>query len=112
MGANASGVCYGVDKIWIANVGDLKPLEFPVSFFLDYAWNPDKWNEDNLSEYFTKWAAQQFGETRAKEIGNLIKRYSQYNARRKPELLSPETYSLFNYNEAPNIVDDYNKLAG
>ena len=101
---------YGVDKIWIVNVGDLKPLEFPVSFFLDYAWNPEKWNEDNLSEYFTKWAAQQFGETRAKEIGNLIKRYSQYNARRKPELLSPETYSLFNYNESPNIVNDYNKL--
>ncbi len=102
---------YGVDKIWIANVGDLKPLEFPVSFFLDYAWNPDKWNEDNLSEYYTKWAAQQFGESRAKEIATLIKKYSQYNARRKPELLAPDTYSLFNYNEAPNIVDDYNKLA-
>ena len=102
---------YGVDKIWIVNVGDLKPLEFPVSFFLDYAWNPDKWNEDNLPEYFTKWAAEQFGETRSAEIGNLIKRYSQYNARRKPELLSPETYSLLNYNEAANIVYDYNQLA-
>ena len=102
---------YGVDKIWIVNVGDLKPLEFPVSFFLDYAWNPDKWNEDNLPQYFTKWAAEQFGESRSKEIGDLIKRYSQYNARRKPELLSPETYSLFNYNEAANIVNDYNNLA-
>ena len=101
---------YGVDKIWIVNVGDIKPMEFPISFFLDYAWNPDKWNEDNLNGYYTNWAAQQFGNTYAKQIGGIIQKYSQYNARRKPELLSPETYSLFNYNEAGNIVNDYKKL--
>src|SRR5450432_1926875 len=101
---------YGVDKIWIVNVGDLKPMEFPISFFLDYAWNPDKWNEDNLKDYYTNWAAQQFGNTYAKQIGDIIKKYSQYNARRKPELLSPETYSLLHYHEADNVVSDYNKL--
>jgi Glycosyl hydrolase family 115/Gylcosyl hydrolase family 115 C-terminal domain len=101
---------YGVDKIWIANVGDLKPMEFPISFFLDYAWNTTKWNEDNLRNYYTEWATQQFGTTYAKEIGDIIRKYSQYNARRKPELLSPETYSLFNYNEADNVVNDDNKL--
>ena len=37
---------YGVDKIWIVNVGDLKPMEFPISFFLDYAYNTKKWNEE------------------------------------------------------------------
>jgi hypothetical protein len=31
----------GVDRIWIVNLGDLKPLEFPIEFFLDFAWNPD-----------------------------------------------------------------------
>lgn len=101
---------YGVDKIWIVNVGDLKPMEFPISFFLEYAWNTQKWNENNLKDYYTNWASQQFGNTYAKEIGEIIKKYSQYNARKKPELLSPETYSLANYNEADNVVNDYNKL--
>jgi hypothetical protein len=77
---------------------------------LDYAWNPDKWNEDNLQIYYTNWAAQQFGEKYAKEIGTIIQKYTQYNARRKPELLSPETYSLINYNEASTVVKDYNDL--
>jgi hypothetical protein len=102
---------YGVDKIWIVNVGDIKPMELPISFFLDYAWNPEKINTVDLSNYFTNWAAQQFGEKYAKEIGELIQKYSQYNARRKPELLSPETYSLTDYNEFQRIVDEYNNLA-
>jgi Glycosyl hydrolase family 115/Gylcosyl hydrolase family 115 C-terminal domain len=100
---------YGVDKIWIVNVGDLKPMEFPISFFLDYAWDTKKWNENNLNDYYTQWAAKQFGTAHAKEIGDIIRKYSQYNARRKPELLSPETYS-FNYDEAKRIADDYEKL--
>src|SRR3984893_9339453 len=79
---------YGVDKIWIVNVGDLKPMEFPISFFLDYAWNIKKWNEDNLRDYYTQWASEQFGPAHGKEIGEIIRKYSQYTARRKPELLS------------------------
>jgi len=62
---------YGVDKIWIVNVGDLKPMEFPISFFLDYAWNPKKINPDNLPDYYTRWASQQFEPKYAKEIGKL-----------------------------------------
>jgi hypothetical protein len=32
-------------NIWIVNVGDLKPMEYPISFFLDYAWNPEKYRK-------------------------------------------------------------------
>ena len=102
---------YGVNKIWIVNVGDLKPMEFPISFFLDYAWNPEKITVNDLPNYFTKWAAQQFGEKYAREIGEIIQKYSQYNARRKPELLSSETYSLTHYNEFERVVDEFDKLA-
>src|SRR5450631_2900565 len=42
---------YGVDHIWIVNVGDIKPMEFPISFFMDYAFNPDKWNAANIANY-------------------------------------------------------------
>jgi Glycosyl hydrolase family 115/Gylcosyl hydrolase family 115 C-terminal domain len=101
---------HGVDRIWIVNVGDLKPMEFPISFFLDYAWDPKKWNEKNLPDYYTRWSAQQFGNEYAKKIGHIIKSYTQYNARRKPELLSPDTYSLLNYGEADSMVHAYNSL--
>ena len=99
---------YNAKQIWIVNVGDIKPMELPISFFLDNAWNPTKFTVDNFSNYHTTWAAQQFGTTYAKEIGELLNKYTQYNARRKPELLDANTYNL--YNEWPSIVDDYKKL--
>src|SRR4030095_2549633 len=85
---------YNARQIWIVNVGDIKPMEFPISFFLDYAWDPDKWDQNNLRSYYTKWAEQQFGPSYAKEIGDIIRKYSQYASRRKPELLDRKSTRL------------------
>jgi hypothetical protein len=102
---------YGADRLWIVNVGDIKPMEFPTEFFLDYAWNPDACGLDCLADYPRKWAAEQFGDAHAAEIGELLTRYTQYNARRKPELLDPDTFSLDNFGEADRVVRDWNALA-
>jgi len=102
---------YGVDHIWIVNVGDIKPMELPIEFFLDYAWNPDKWPADSLDTYVRQWASRQFGEKYAAPIADILKKYTFYNNRRKPELLAPDTYSLLHYNEAQQVVSDYNTLA-
>ncbi|HEY4108897.1 glycosyl hydrolase 115 family protein [Puia sp.] len=102
---------YGDDRIWIVNVGDIKPMEFPITFFLDYAWNPDAIPADQLSAYTQQWAAAQFGAANAAAIGDILSKYAKFNSRRKPELLSPDTYSLLNYREAENVVIDY-KLLG
>jgi len=101
---------YGVRNIWIVNVGDIKPMEFPISFWLDYAWNPEKIGADDLQKYTEQWAAAQFGKQYAKEIAELISKYSKYNGRRKPELLDQNTYSLHNDGEFYIIVKDYNDL--
>lgn len=101
---------YGVDKIWLVNVGDLKPMELPISFFLDYAWNPKKITVDNINDYYAKWAAKQFGSTYADKIGQILQKYSQYASRKKPELLSPETYTLLSY-EADRVIKEYQELA-
>jgi len=93
------------------NVGDIKPMEFPISFFMDYAWNPDKITANDLPKYSQSWVAQQFGEKYSKETANILNLYTKFNARRKPELLSPNTYSLTNYQEAETVVNDYNKIA-
>ena len=102
---------HGVDKIWIVNVGDLKPMEFPISFFLDMAWNPKQFNSQNLFEFTENWATKQFGSQHAKEIAELLNTYPKYNRRVTPETLDSKTYSLENYNEFETVVSDYRKLA-
>ncbi|MBT1702314.1 glycosyl hydrolase 115 family protein [Chryseosolibacter indicus] len=107
---------YGVDKIWIVNVGDIKPMEFPIEFFLDYAWSPDAWPHDKLQHYTELRAEREFGRQYAKDIADIMTLYTKYNGRRKPELLGPDSfspnlYSLINYREAERIVEEYNYLA-
>lgn len=97
-------------EIWIVNVGDIKPMEFPISFFLDYAWNPDKIGPADLQKYTEQWSAAQFGKAHAADIADIISKYTKYNGRRKPELLDANTYSLENYNEFENVVKDYHAL--
>jgi hypothetical protein len=101
---------YGANRLWIVNVGDIKPMEFPTEFFLEYAWNPDAWPAERLPEYSRLWAERQFGAKYAKEIAEILTKYTQFNSRRKPELLSPETYSLVNFHEAETVVGEYNEL--
>ena len=101
---------HGVDNIWIVNVGDLKPMEFPIDFFLDHAWDPERLTADVLPEYTQKWAEEQFGPKYASEIADLLTSYTRYNYRRTPEMLKPETYSLVNFREAETVVRDYNQL--
>ena len=102
---------HGVDRIWLVNVGDLKPMEFPIEFFLDYAWNPDQWPAERLPEYTRLWAQRQFGAEHAETIAEILSKYTKYNSRRKPEMLASDTYSLIHYREAETVVADYNKLA-
>lgn len=101
---------YGVDKIWIVNVGDIKPMEFPMEFFLDMAWNPEKFNAGNLEQYYVNWAKENFDNQFSEEIAEILKLYTKYNSRRKPELLDAKTYSIVNFNEADRVVSDYQKL--
>jgi len=102
---------HGVDRIWVVNVGDLKPMEFPTEFFLDFAWNPDLMPVNKLTEYSRQWAENQFGSKYSTQIASLIDNYTRFNSRRKPELMEPTTYSLLNYREADRIVNEYNELA-
>ncbi len=102
---------YKATEIWIVNVGDIKPMEFPIEFFLDYAWNPEKIPAESLPDYTKRWAEEQFGSEYAEEIAYIIDRYTKFNSRQKPELLSPSTYSLINYKEAETIVAEYIRLS-
>ena len=102
---------HGVNKLWAVNVGDLKPMEFPISFFLDMAWNPNRFNSGNLFQYTENWCVQQFGEEHARDAARMLNLYTKYNSRVTPEMLDDKTYSLDNYNEFETVVNDYKELA-
>ena len=102
---------HGVDRIWIVNVGDLKPMEYPISFFLDMAWKPAQFNSQNLLQHTEKWCSEQFGEKNAKEAARIINLYTKYNRRVTPELLNDTIFSLTNYNEFERVTNDYRSLA-
>jgi hypothetical protein len=103
-------LAYGADRIWIVNVGDLKPMEFPTDFFLNFARNPQRWPKEKLGEFTRLWAEREFGPAHASEIADLVSTYLKYAGRRKPELLDPTTFSLTNYHEADRVVDEFHSL--
>ena len=102
---------YDATRIWIVNVGDLKPMEVPIEFFLSYGWNPAAWPAERLPDYLLQWATREFGAQYAEQIADIVAKYTKYNGRRKPEQLEPTTYSAVNYNEAARIVAEYNDIA-
>ena len=98
------------NRIWVVNVGDLKPMEIPIEFFLTFAWNPPRWTQNDLDAYLVLWATREFGPSHATEIADLVARYTKYNGRRKPELLEPGTFSLVNYSEADRVDAQWQEL--
>ena len=101
---------YGANRIWIVNVGDLKPMEFPIEFFLDLARDPRRWPKESISEFARLWAEREFGGAGAPEIAEIVSKYTKYNGRRKPELLEPSTFSLTDYQEADTVAADFKSI--
>ena len=101
---------YGANRIWIVNVGDLKPMEFPIEFFLNMARDPNRWGKDHLQEFTELWAERKFGPEHAAEIADIVSKYTQYNGRRKPEQLEPDTFSQVNYQEADRVYSEWKSL--
>ncbi|MBR1546411.1 MAG: glycosyl hydrolase 115 family protein [Prevotella sp.] len=102
---------YGVDQMWILNVGDLKPMEYPITFFLDMAWNPDLFNPGNLSQHSVEFCRSVFGDQYAEEAARLLRTYAKFNRRVTPELLNMRTYSVANYDEWARVTGEYDQLA-
>lgn len=100
---------YGVDKLWVLNVGDLKPMEYPITFFMDFAWNPERYNASNLLEHPKRFCAQQFGEENAEEAARILNLYSQYAGRVTPEMLDAKTYNLAT-GEWKQVCDEFARL--
>ena len=99
----------GIDRLWILNVGDLKPMEYPISQFMDMAWNPRKYDVNNITRHTRNWCAQLFGESQADEAARILNLICKYNGRCTPEMLDKNTYCLEN-GEWQEVVNQYLQL--
>lgn len=100
---------YGVDRLWILNVGDIKPMEYPITLFLDMAWHPTRFTADNLHEHTVDFCAQQFGADQAVEAARILDTYCKYAGRVTPEMLDKDTYNLAT-GEWRTVADDFARL--
>lgn len=100
----------GIDRQWIVNVGDLKPKELPIDFIMHYAWNPNAIPAGKEWDYTVNWAESIFGKEHAKEIADIVSKYSKYNLFRKPEVQDPRIFSFVNYNEADRMLQLWHDL--
>ncbi len=90
----------GIDRIWIINVGDLKPKEVPIDFIMHYAWNPDAIQAGDEQAWMEGFTRSIFGDSFAKETADIISKYSKYNLWRKPEAQVP---GIYNYEEMLHV---------
>ena len=97
----------GIQKLWILNVGDLKPMEYPIQLFMDMAWNPTKYNVDNLLDHPKAFCAESLGEDQAEEAAQILNLVSKYNGRITSEMLDARTYTT---DEFAQVVGEYQAL--
>lgn len=110
----------GIDRLWILNVGDLKPMEYPISQFMDMAWNPHKYSVEHITDHTRDFCMQQFGgakqvgnenfgKSQAEEAARILNLICKYNGRCTAEMLDKDTYDLES-GEWQEVVNQYLKL--
>ena len=100
----------GIDRIWIINVGDLKPKEMPISFIMDYAWTAPNFRPDDEQAWLQRWTQRTLPcltKADANECADIIAKYSKLNLMRKPEVQYP---GIFNYEEMLHISSQWKQL--
>ena len=109
---------YGIRDIWIVNVGDLKPQEFPLSYFMNLAYDFGKngTTAPNQTEAFTEAFVRQqfsggFAENELDEISYILKEYTRLNGMRRPEVMAAHVYHPVHYGETEKIRARAQKLA-
>lgn len=117
----------GANRYWLLNVGDIKPGEMGMKFFLDMAWDIEAVNYEKAYTYDADYLATVFGEKYKSDLQDIISTYYQLGFQRKPEAMGwgfewnssknraqilNTDFSFINYNEAENHIKEYDRISG
>jgi hypothetical protein len=100
---------FGIEKLWILNVGDLKPMEYPITLFMDMAWKPKEYNLQNVTNHTERFFEDVLGKQFAKDAAKIYNQNCQYMARVTPEMLDSYTYNI-ETGEFKKVADEYARL--
>jgi len=112
---------FNVRDLWIVNVGDIKPAEIGIEFFMQMGWDINKFQKNNPRKFLMDWASRDFGKEYASEIASVMEKHYELAYARRPENMvmwngrekkhSWEWFSLNNYNdEVQKRIDAYDSL--
>lgn len=77
----------GIQKIWILNVGDIKPAEYQIELFMDMAWNLEAVAQEGVTAHLQHWLERELGTSPAKELLPVMQEYYRLAHIRKPEFM-------------------------
>ena len=100
---------FGIQRMWILNVGDLKPMEYPIQLFMDMAWNPKEYTQQTITDHTRRFFSSVLSGFPAEEAASIYNRNCQYMARVTPEMLDAQTYNV-ETGEWRQVADDYQRL--
>ena len=100
---------FGIQQMWILNVGDLKPMEYPIQLFLDMAWSPKQYTQQTITDHTRAFFTSVLGGSVAREAASIFNQNCQYMARVTPEMLDASTYNV-ETGEWKQVADDYQRL--
>lgn len=107
---------YGIRDVWIVNVGDIKGNEVALNYFLDLAYDFEKWGSaapNSYKEYMYQWAARNFTSATPEQqraLAEIYLEFVQLNFMRRPEALHAGVYHPCNYSETERMLERIKKL--
>ena len=100
---------FGIERMWILNVGDLKPMEYPITLFMDMAWSPKEYTVQTVKDHTRSFFRSVFCNCVAEEAADIYNQNCQYMARVTPEMLDARTYNV-ETGEWKQVADEYQRL--
>lgn len=106
----------GMREFWMLNVGDIKPAEIGIEFFMQMAYDAEKWHVGNQNQFLNEWAKREFGAQNSEEIAAIMDKYFRLGFARKPEhlqfYLPHESPRMSNFTDIERIsrIYDYAKI--
>lgn len=90
---------YKAVKNWVLNVGDIKPGELSMDFYLSYAYEADKYNSENVYDFMDEWTIREFGEEYVEEIKSIVKRFGNYTNVLKLEQMKVDLFTNTHFSD-------------
>jgi hypothetical protein len=102
------------DQLWLVNVGDIKPAEYPITLFMDMAYDMGRFSFDNINNHHVDFLCKAFGEKYRAEFADILKTFYELAFARRPEFMQRSTdteFSIQHYNEVDRRLAAYERIA-